>query len=177
MRLVIDGQRLGTERTGVGRCLESLLTTWAGEGWPLDDVLLVVREPLREGFDPGCPVRLVARGWPGLAVGGVRDSAGVLRRDDVLLAPANLVPRVWGGKTVLILYDTLLWSVPESFPRTRSGGGSAGGTGRRRRRAGRVVVPSEATAADVARHLGVPRDRVRVAYPGPEPGFRPARRR
>src|SRR5690349_19812589 len=29
MRLVIDGQRLTGERTGVGRCLESLLAGWA----------------------------------------------------------------------------------------------------------------------------------------------------
>ena len=29
MRLVIDGQRLTAGRTGVGRCLESLLADWA----------------------------------------------------------------------------------------------------------------------------------------------------
>jgi hypothetical protein len=28
MRLVIDGHRLTAQRTGVGRCLESLLAEW-----------------------------------------------------------------------------------------------------------------------------------------------------
>ena len=32
MRLVIDGQRLTAERTGVGRCLETLLSDWAEDG-------------------------------------------------------------------------------------------------------------------------------------------------
>ena len=40
-----------------------------------------------------------------------------LRRSDLLFAPANLVPPFWWGRTVLVIYDTLPWTVPESFPR------------------------------------------------------------
>jgi glycosyltransferase involved in cell wall biosynthesis len=41
------------------------------------------------------------------------------------------------------------------------------------RRARRVLAISESTRADAARLLGVPRDRIDVAYPGVEPRFRP----
>jgi glycosyltransferase involved in cell wall biosynthesis len=174
MRLVIDGQRLTAQRTGVGRCLESLLGEWAETGWPLDDVLLVVRD--RGGLArlpemSGLRTRVVGERWPGL----VWETLGlgrVLRRDDVLLASANLITWTWAGRSVLILYDTLPWSVPESFPwhvRWRFGWRYRLAA----RRATRVVVPSEATARDVARVHGVSRDRTRVIYPGPEPTFRP----
>jgi glycosyltransferase involved in cell wall biosynthesis len=174
MRLVIDGQRLTAQRTGVGRCLESLLAGWAKTGWPLDEVLLVVRD--RSGLGrlpdaPGLQTRVVGEGWPGLAweTFGLRR---VLRPGDVLLAPANLVPWNWDGRTVLILYDTLPWSARASFPwhvRWRFGWRYRLAA----RRATRVVVPSEASARDVARLFGVPPDRLRVVYPGPEPSFRP----
>ena len=68
------------------------------------------------------------RGWSGRCLGLGR----VLRPDDLLFAPANLVPSSWRGRTVLVIYDTLPWSVPESFPGT-SAGGSAGVIAWRRR--------------------------------------------
>src|SRR4029079_7576521 len=95
-----------------------------------------------------------------------------LRPGDLLFAPANLVPATWTGRTVLILYDTLAWSVPESFPRH-----VRWRFGWRYRlaaqRAARVLVPSRATARDVARVHGVPEGWLRVVFPGPEPSFRP----
>jgi glycosyltransferase involved in cell wall biosynthesis len=174
VRLVIDGQRLTPERTGVGRCLEGLLAEWAGTGWPLDDAVLVVRDC--RGLDrvprsPGLTCRVVGGRWPGL----VWENLGlrrVLRRDDLLFAPANLVPWSWRGATVAVLYDTLPWSVPDSFPwhvRLRFGWRYRLAA----RRADRVIVPSEATARDVARVHGLPPARLRVVYPGPEPHFRP----
>src|SRR4051812_40791722 len=94
MRLVIDGHRLTSERTGVGRCLESLLADWAETGLPLAETLVVLRD--RGGLSrvpeaPGLEARVVGEGWPGLAwecLGLGR----VLRPDDLLFAPANLVP-------------------------------------------------------------------------------------
>src|SRR3954463_2960759 len=92
-RLVIDGHRLTPERTGVGRCLESLLADWAETGLPLAETVVVLRE--RGGLSrvpqaPGLEARVVGEGWPGLAwecLGLGR----VLRPDDLLFAPANLV--------------------------------------------------------------------------------------
>jgi len=120
---------------------------------------------------PGLSTVVVGEGWPGL----VWETFGlgrVLRPDDLLFAPANLVPWPWRGRTVAVLYDTLPWSVPGSFPwhvRLRFGWRYRMAA----RRATRVVVPSRATARDVARVHGVPADRIAVVYPGPEPGFRP----
>jgi glycosyltransferase involved in cell wall biosynthesis len=96
----------------------------------------------------------------------------VLRRDDLLFAPANLVPPVWRGRTVLVIYDTLPWSLPETFPwhvRWRFGGRYRLAA----RRATRVLVPSYATAREVASVHGIAASRLRVVFPGPEPSFRP----
>jgi glycosyltransferase involved in cell wall biosynthesis len=175
MRLVIDGQRLGQGRTGVGRCLEALLGEWATSGWPLPEVILALRDPgaAAAALPNRDSLRSVVIGPrnPGLAweTLGLRR---LLRPDDVLLAPANLSPLNWRGKTVLIAYDTLPWSVAESFPwhvrwRFKWRYQLAA------HRATHVVVPSQATARDVQRVHGVPEDRLTVAYPGPSPGVRP----
>jgi glycosyltransferase involved in cell wall biosynthesis len=174
MRLVIDGQRLTAERTGVGRCLESLLADWAETGLPLAETLVVLRD--RAGLArvpdvPGLSAEVVGEAWPGLAWECFA-LGRVLRSSDLLFAPANLVPPFWRGRTVLVIYDTLPWAVPESFPRH-----VRWRFGWRYRlaaqRAARVLVPSRATARDVAQVHGVPEGRLRVAYPGPEPSFRP----
>lgn len=174
MRLVIDGRRLTAERTGVGRCLESLLAEWAQTGLPARETVVVLsdrgglaRVPRASGLEP----LVVGEGWPGLAW-ECCGLARVLRRDDLLFAPANLIPPVWRGRSVLILYDTLPWVVPDSFPRLvrwrfnwryRLAA----------RRADRILVPSQATADDVIRIHRVAPERVRVVYPGPEPEFGP----
>ncbi len=174
MRLVIDGQRLTAERTGVGRCLESLLDAWAVSGLPLATTVVVLRDPRGRGRVPKAPgleAVVVGEGWPGLAW-ECFGLGRVLRPDDLLFAPANLVPLPWRGRTVLIVHDTLPWVVPDRFPwhvRWRFGW-------RYRQaacRADRVLVPSEATVRDAARVHGVPRDRLRVIPLAPEPEFRP----
>ena len=95
MRLVIDGQRLTARRTGVGRCLESLLADWAETGWPLDETVLVARDPRGLARLPDVPGpddrrgrRSAGRAWSGRCFGLGR----VLRPGDLLFAPANLVP-------------------------------------------------------------------------------------
>jgi glycosyltransferase involved in cell wall biosynthesis len=174
MRLVIDGHRLTTRRTGVGRCLESLLAEWAETGWPLEETLLVVRESdglKRVPSSPGLRTIVVGEGWPGL----VWETLGLgrmLGANDLLFAPANLVPPSWRGRTVLIVYDTLPWSVPQGFPwhvRLRFGWRYRLAA----RRADRILVPSHATARDVARVHQVASERIRVIYPGVEPSFQP----
>jgi glycosyltransferase involved in cell wall biosynthesis len=174
MRLVIDGQRLTADRTGVGRCLESLLVDWAETGLPLADTLVVLRD--RTGLKrvpavAGLEARVVGAGWPGLAWECFA-LGRTLGCGDLLFAPANLVPPNWRGRTLLVIYDTLPWALPEGFPwhiRWRFGWRYRLAA----RRAGRVLVPSCATARDVARVHRVPAQRLRVVYPGPEPSFRP----
>ncbi|GAC1449565.1 MAG: glycosyltransferase family 1 protein [Isosphaeraceae bacterium] len=174
MRLVIDGHRLSPHRTGVGRCLESLLLEWKVTGWPLEETVVVLKN--RHGLRilpkyPGLTSVLTHERAPGL-VWETMGLGGVLRRGDVLFAPANLVPLGWRGKAVVILYDTLLWAVPESFPwhvRYRFGWRYRLAA----RRATRLIVPSRSTALEVERIHGVRADRIEVVYPGPEPRFAP----
>ncbi len=174
MRLVIDGRRLTAERTGVGRYLEVLLREWAASGPPLPETLVVLRD--RAGLvrvPGGSSIRaeVAGEGWPGL----IWEQFGLgrrLRPGDVLFAPANLVPAGWRGPTVLVMHDTLLAAMPETFPwhvRWRFG--------RRYHlaatRADRVLTPSQSTWRDVARYHGVPAGRLRVVYPAPDASFRP----
>jgi len=174
MRLVIDGQRLTAGRTGVGRCLESLLAEWAIDGLPLPETLILLRDPSGLERIPkvsGLTAKVIGSSWPGL-IWETWGLARELRPDDVLFAPANLVPFPWRGKTVLVIYDTLPWVVPESFPwhvRWRFGWRYRAAA----RRATRILVPSQSTAADVRRVHHVPADRLRVIYLSPEPEFRP----
>jgi glycosyltransferase involved in cell wall biosynthesis len=172
LRLVIDGRRLSGHRTGVGRYLEGLLAEWAGSGPPLGEALVVLADCsglARVPEAPGLRATVVGEGWPGLAWEqlGLRR---VLRRGDALFAPTNLVPSGWRGPTALVVFDTLLSGRPRDFPwhvRLRFA--------RRYRRSARkadvIITLSEATARDVSAHYGVPRDRIRVIYPGIDPHF------
>ena len=174
MRLVIDGRRLTAGRTGVGRYLEVLLREWARSGTPLAETVVVLAD--RSGLasvpaSDAIRAEVVGEGWPGLI--WERFGLGrMLRPDDLLFAPTNLIPSVWRGPTVLVAFDTLLDALPESFPwharwRFRA---------RYRRaslRADRVLTPSHATWRDVAKFHGVPADRLRVIHPAVDPSFRP----
>ncbi len=132
-RLIIDGRRLTAARTGVGRYLETLLRDWSATGWPLDETVIVLQH--REGVasvphDARVRVEVVGAGLPGMAWEWL-GLGRVLRPGDLLFAPTNLLPAGWRGTSVLVVFDTLLESVPETFP-ARSAGGSARGTGPRR---------------------------------------------
>ena len=173
-RLVIDGRRLDARRTGVGRYLEVLLGGWADSGLPLEEGLLVLAD--RSGLPlvptiPGLRVEVAGEGLPGLAW-EVLALGPRLRKGDLLLAPANLIPPSWRGPTLLVLHDALMASRPGDFPR------SARWRFARRyrsaaRRASLIVVPSAATAAEAGLHYGVDPSRIRVIPPAVDPRFRP----
>ncbi len=176
-RLIIDGRRLGKARTGVGRYLETLLRDWSATGWPLDETVVALQDP--EGVaslprDDRLRVDVVGSKLPGMAWEWL-GLGRLLRPGDVLFAPTNLLPTGWGGRSILVVFDTLLESVPDTFPRTvrwrfRSRYRSSA------RRATRVIVPSQATARDVVRHYGIDPSRVRAIYPAIGPDFRPRSR-
>lgn len=175
MRLVIDGRRLTASRTGVGRYLEALLREWADAGaWPCPDRRIILQDPT--GFDrvprgERAHAEVIGTGWPGLAW-EIFGLGRALRPGDLLFAPANLVPPTWRGPTVLVLHDAIQEVLPGGFPwhvRWRFGLRYRQAA----RRASRVIVPSEATARDVARIYGVAPDRLRVIHQAPDPGFRP----
>ncbi|MFO0910613.1 MAG: glycosyltransferase family 1 protein [Isosphaeraceae bacterium] len=174
MRLVIDGQRLTARRTGVGRCLESLLAEWSEHGWPLDQTLLVLRD--RSGLNAiprpsEIEIVVVGERQPGM-VWEMVSLRRHLGRRDVLLAPANLVPLNWFGRTVLILYDALPWSVPDRRAQIRFGWRYRLAA----RRATRVVfLPTPARTRSAA-FMGSTRPACRSPTRVPTPAFNPIRR-
>ena len=174
MRLVIDGRRLTGDRTGVGRYLEVLLRDWARTGPPMADTLVVLRD--RSGLacipsGSGIRAEVAGEGWPGL-IWERAILARRLGRDDLLFAPANLVPGNWRGKTVLVIHDVLQEAMPGLFPwhvRWRFGPRYR----RAARGADRILTPSASTRDDLFRHYEVDEGRVRVIPPAIDPGFRP----
>jgi glycosyltransferase involved in cell wall biosynthesis len=169
-RLVIDGRRLTAERTGVGRYLEVLLAEWARVGMPLSETLVVLHD--RAGLarvPPGIDAVVVGEGWPGL-VWEMFGLGRILRRGDLLFAPANLIPANWGGPSVLVLHDALQERNPSAFPRLARWNF---GTRYRiaARKATRVLTPSHASARDVGHFYGVSPDRLSVINLGIDRAF------
>ena len=177
MRLVIDGRRLTPERTGVGRYLETLLEEWSVVGPPWEPAIVALTDPTAPARLPkidGLDYRVIGANWPGLA--WERFGLGrLLRRGDLLFAPANFVPTHWRGPTVSVIHDLIQFVQPSSFSwRVRAW------YGWRYRlaasRSHRILTPSHATARDVTSRLKVPPQRVVVAHPGIGPEFLPVRR-
>jgi glycosyltransferase involved in cell wall biosynthesis len=173
-RLIVDGRRLTSGRTGVGRYLECLLHAWANSGLPAHETRVILSDPSglhRLPAAEGLHAQVVVPRLPGLL--WERFGLGrVLGPGDVLFAPTNLVPSHWRGPTVLVMFDALQEVRPGDFPRlVRLRFGSR--YRRALRRADRVIVPSSATARDLQRIYEVAWDRMTVIPPAPDPGFRP----
>jgi glycosyltransferase involved in cell wall biosynthesis len=173
-RLVIDGRRLTSQRTGVGRYLETLLNDWSRIGWPIGKVKLVVQDPSNVAklpVDPALEIKVVGPHWPGL----IWENLGLrreLRGSDLLFSPTNLLPMNWRGPSILVVFDTLLEAVPEGFSRSvrwRFQGRYRSAT----RRASRVIVPSYATQQDVIRYYGIDPHQIDTIYPAIDSEFQP----
>lgn len=174
MRLVIDGRRLGADRTGVGRYLETLLREWAETGLPFDETIVVLHRPNGRTAVPDCRAfraEVEGSGLPSI-LWERWCLARRLRRGDLLFAPSNLIPGNWRGRTVLVLHDAIQEVLPDGF---RSSVRRWYGRRYRKaaRRASRILVPSHSTARDVARVYGLEAGRLGVIPPGPDPRFRP----
>lgn len=173
-RLVVDGRRLVAGRTGVGRYLESLLSEWARSEMPAPDIVVALSDDSGLELVPkvaGMTARVVSPGLPGLLWERFGLSR-LLRPDDLLFAPTNLVPWGWRGQTILVFFDALQETRPGDFPRVlRWRFGS-----RYRlalRKAHRIIVPSETTAADLVRLYRIARERLVVIYPSADRSFQP----
>jgi alpha-1,3-rhamnosyl/mannosyltransferase len=171
MKLWIDGHRLTSRRTGVGRVLELLLDEWSAKGWPLPRPTLVTQEPVGPRRWFGLDVVSRGRRLPGV-IWRHTVLAPLVQPEDLLFCPTNLLPRTLASRRVLFVFDTLLETVPHTFSnRVR-----ARFRGRYRssaRRASLVLVPSEATRRDVLDRLGVDPGRIRIAPLAVDPIFEP----
>ncbi|MCC7358572.1 MAG: glycosyltransferase family 4 protein [Anaerolineales bacterium] len=93
-------------------------------------------------------------------------------RPALLHALAFVAPILSPTPTVVTVYDLSFFVTPERFPAAQRLYLRAL-TGVSCRRARRVLAISESTRADVVRLLGVPAERVDLAYPGVGPEFHP----
>jgi glycosyltransferase involved in cell wall biosynthesis len=168
MRIGVDARELGGRPTGVGRYLRELLIRWqaapACAGHQL--VLFTPRADQHTWHMPSAGGADVA--WqfvPG--TGGTlweqRDLARAARRArlDVLFSPAYSAPLLASMPTVVALHDVSFAAHPEWYSwrhglRLRWVARWSG------RRAHTVLTLTRFSADEIVRHLGVPRQRIRV---------------
>ncbi|WP_426592756.1 glycosyltransferase family 4 protein [Cellulomonas sp. McL0617] len=170
MRLLVDATAIPADRGGVGRYVDELLPALARQGVDLvvvcqaRDAATVVRlVPSAEVV--AAPARIERR-----AARLVWEQTHLMRlarssRADVLLSPHYTVPRGRGVPVVVTLHDATFFSLPHLhsglkwrfFRRAIR---------RAVRRAAAVVVPSQATGAEVRRYVGGDPRRFHVAYHG-----------
>lgn len=172
MRLLIDGHRLTSRRTGVGRVLEMLLDEWSATGWPFEQVVLLTQQPVDPLRWYGLKGKTLGKSLPG-SLWRQAVLAPRTRRDDILFCPTNLLPRSVAAKRVVFVFDTLLEAQADSFPwhvraRFRNQYRSSA------RRADTIIVPSSSTRRDVLHYYGVDPEKVRIAPLAADPLFDPA---
>lgn len=93
-------------------------------------------------------------------------------RPDLAHGLAFALPLAYAGPAVVTIYDLSFWWLPERFPPAQRLYLRAI-TAHAARRAARVLAISESGRADIAGRLGVPLERIDVAYPGVDDRFRP----
>jgi glycosyltransferase involved in cell wall biosynthesis len=169
--LGVDAGRAVGDRTGVGRNVQHLLSSWALQAIPFERVR--VFSPARLEDVPDDP-RFDFEVLPGPA-GELAWQARRLRRAaagvDVLFGQYTLPPG-WRGRSVvdnLGIYEGR-FAMPGWQARARSWH-----MRRSARRADVVIANSESTKQDVVRFYGVDPARIVVVWPGAARDFRPAR--
>jgi glycosyltransferase involved in cell wall biosynthesis len=167
MHIGIDGRELSGHVTGVGRFLQRLLREWSLSAAARAHRYSVYSPDGATALPPDFPGEVVL--VPG--AGGTRweqhSLAAAARRDrpDVLFAPGYSAPLLAGVPFVVVIHDVSFIAHPEWF-------GWREGTRRRllarwsAARAARVVTVSEFSRQEIAVHLDLPADRIRVVHHG-----------
>lgn len=92
-------------------------------------------------------------------------------KPDVLHGAAYALPAAWAGPAVVTIYDLSFLLFPKAFNMANRIYLTAS-TRAAARRARRIITISEATRRDIVRLLGVPADRIDVAYPAIDERYR-----
>jgi glycosyltransferase involved in cell wall biosynthesis len=169
VRIGVNARRLEGQRLGVGRYIEYLLKHWATmlDG---DDVVLYVREPLRddESFTDRYASKVLGPRLTGMTWEAV-NLPRAAREVDVLFCPSYSRPPVFGKPTVVAIHSTNEvqagthpWSYRFTYsPLYRHSA----------RAADRVIVPSHSTLEDIQALYGIPEDRLVVVPQGVDDDF------
>ncbi|MFO0809718.1 MAG: glycosyltransferase family 1 protein [Gemmataceae bacterium] len=173
MRLGINARRLEGQRLGVGRYIEYLLKHWQGMVGSDDRVELFVRSPLAKGDDAltgpfqthHLRPRLTGLLWENLILS--RAAKGL----DVLFGPSYTLPLNHRGPCVVATH-----SVNELRPGAHPWWYRFTYEGIYRQsalKADMVIVPTQATKDDVARHYGIPEEQIAIIPQGADETFQP----
>jgi glycosyltransferase involved in cell wall biosynthesis len=170
MKIAVDARELTGCPTGVGRYLTELITRWADSAdarrheWRF---YAASKPAVPEAFADS--VRLVGGGG-----GGTRWEQWNLPRalgadrPDILFAPGYTAPFTAPCPTIVTIHDVSFAAHPEWFSR-REGARRRTLTAWSARRARLVLTDSAFSRDEIARHLRVPADKVRVVLLGMTP--------
>lgn len=176
MRIAFDGHRLAGQRLGVGRYIEYLLSYWSGMLERDQTVTLFLRRPLvGEALDRlnlSDSIRPVVL-KPDMS--GIPWENICLRlpakEHDVLFCPAYTAPVYYSGKYVVATHSVNeiqnsahSWRYRQTYARLYKHAA---------RHADMVIVPAEATAADLAGTYGVSAKRIVIIPQGADDSFHP----
>jgi glycosyltransferase involved in cell wall biosynthesis len=167
--LGVDASRLAGPRTGVGRYLEYLLSSWSEQPVPFQHVRLFSPAPV--GYLPDDsrfsvqvePSRARGVWWQVLRL---RPKAAEV---EVLYAPYALPP-AYRGRAVVANLGVL--EGPHRLPGVRARVRSWH-FAHSARQADAVIVNSEASKDDLVRYYGIDAEKVTVIWPGVDASFRP----
>jgi glycosyltransferase involved in cell wall biosynthesis len=166
LHIGIDGRELQGKPTGVGRYLLSILRVWAGDGTsPHRYTVFLPAEPSAALAALGGRVTWSVHPTtsPGTLWEQTRLAEAIRSaRPDVYFGPGYTAPLRLEPPSVVAVHDVSFFAHPEWFtPRERLR--RQWTTRAAATRARRVVTVSRFSAAEIARWLGVPRDRIVVA--------------
>jgi glycosyltransferase involved in cell wall biosynthesis len=162
MRIAVDARELVGRPTGAGRYLAELLARWsASPEARRHEWHLYAHRPFElESAPPGDRVILAGDGgtkWEQWTL--VRGLAR--RRPDVLFSPAYTAPFTAPCPTAVAIHDVSFAAHPEGFS-AREGARRRLVTRWSARRARIVLTISDFSRDEIVRHLGIPREKIRV---------------
>lgn len=174
MRLGINGWRMVGRPTGVGRYIYNIVSQWDAKcvGQRFNDVTIYSHKPLDADQKPlpsSIQQKVIAPDWRMLLWENLR--LGPTVADDVVYHPSFSRPLWQRGRSVVVIHEIIHEIYPHLFPRSvqlfysRLYRLSA-------RQATLVICGVEESRQDIARHIGIPLDKIRVVPMAPAGFFR-----
>ncbi len=171
MILGVNGIRLTTPRSGVGRYLENVLRCWAEQSHPFTEINVYTPSPLRDPL-PGKARNVVVPPMGPLAIWEQWQLPARHGAKDVLFCPSYVAP-VTARCPIALVHHGSYESFPSEFTwwtRFKSYHSFRLSA----RRADVLITVSEHSRRDMARHYAIPADRIHVIPEGVDTAlFRP----
>ena len=169
MRIGIDAQKLNNSRpTGTERYSADVVRGLIEVLAPRDELTLYLRAD-KELDEHKKKLRKKVIRWPKLWTLGGLSLEMLLHRPDRLFVPAHVLPLIYPKESVVTIHDVAFRHIPEAYSR-KSRLYQEWSTKRAVKRAARIVCISENTKKDLIEMFGAASEKLRMIYPGFEPG-------